>query len=92
LRDSEKIPLNHDIESYFQKEVKSYYSDAWMDRSKDKIGYEINFAECFYRYEPPRDLEQINKEIKEVTSEIQTLLKKEIDDQSERQCSTRGMT
>jgi type I restriction enzyme M protein len=74
LRDSENVPLKQDIEFYFQKEVKKYYTDAWMDRTKDRIGYEINLTKYFYRYEPPRSLQQIDKEIKEVTSEIQTLL------------------
>ena len=75
LRDSEKIPLKQDIEEYFEREVKPYYPDAWMDRKKDKIGYEINFTKYFYEYKPPRPLEEIEKDIKEVTAEIQGLLK-----------------
>jgi len=75
LRDSEKIPLKQDIKEYFDREVKPYYSDAWMDRKKDKIGYEINFTKYFYKYVPPRPLEEIEKDIEEVTAEIQKLLK-----------------
>jgi type I restriction enzyme M protein len=78
LRDSEKIPLKQEIEEYFEKEVKLYYPDAWMDRKKDKIGYEINFTKYFYEYKPPRALEEIEKDIKEVTGEIQELLKEEL--------------
>ncbi len=78
LRDSEKIPLKQDISEYFKKEVTPYYHDAWMDRSKDKIGYEINFAKYFYKYEPPRSLEDIEKDIKEITIKIQKLLKEEL--------------
>jgi type I restriction enzyme M protein len=78
LRDSEKIPLKQDIEDYFEKEVKPYYPDAWMDRKKDKIGYEINFTKYFYKYVPPRPLEEIEKDIKEITGEIQELLKEEL--------------
>jgi len=74
LRDSEKIPLKQDIEEYFEREVKPYYPDAWMDRKKDKIGYEINFTKYFYVYKPPRLLEKIENDIKEVTGEIQELL------------------
>ncbi|MCD6579959.1 N-6 DNA methylase [bacterium] len=77
LRDSEKISLGENIKKYFKKEVKPYYSDAWMDRKKDKVGYEINFTKYFYEYKPPRSLEKIEKDIKEVTSEIQELLKEE---------------
>jgi len=78
LRDSEKIPLKQDIEKYFEREVKPYYPDAWMDRKKGKIGYEINFTKCFYKYVPPRPLEEIEKDIEEVTGEIQELLREEL--------------
>ncbi len=79
LRDSEKIPLKQDIDEYFEKEVKPYYPDAWMDRSKDRIGYEINFTQYFYKYVPPRPLEEIEKDIKRVTSEIWELVKEDVD-------------
>jgi len=79
LRDYEKIPLKQDIKEYFEKEVKPYYSDAWMDRKKDKIGYEINFTQYFYKYIPPRPLEEIEADIKKVTAEIQELIKGDVD-------------
>jgi len=75
LRDSEKIPLKQDIEEYFEREVRPYYPDAWMDRTKDRIGYEINFTKYFYKYIPPRQLEEIEKDIKKVTEEIQEFLR-----------------
>jgi type I restriction enzyme M protein len=78
LRDSEKIPLKQNIEEYFKKEVLPYYSDAWIDKTKDKIGYEINFTKYFYKYIPPRPLEEIEKEIKVLTKEIQELLREEM--------------
>lgn len=78
LRDNEKIKLTEDIEEYFKREVLPYYKDAWMDRSKDKIGYEINFTKYFYKYIPPRNLDEIEKDIKGVTSEIDVLLKERL--------------
>ena len=78
LRDTEKIPLKQNIKEYFEKEVKPYYTDAWMDRKKDKVGYEINFTKYFYEYKPPRALADIEKDIKEVTTEIQELIKEEL--------------
>ena len=77
LRDYEKIPLKDDVENYFEREVLPYYHDARMDRSKDKVGYEINFTQYFYKYEAPRPLEEIERDIKAVTSEIQELLKED---------------
>ena len=75
LRDTEKIPLVQNIDDYFEDEVLKYYSDAWYDESKNKIGYEINFTQYFYVYEPPRPLEEIEADIAKVTAEIQELLK-----------------
>ena len=75
LRDTEKIPLVQNIDDYFDDEVLKYYPDAWYDSKKDKIGYEINFTQYFYVYEPPRSLEEIEAEISEVTAEIQGLLR-----------------
>ena len=75
LRDTEKIPLVQNIDDYFEDEVLKYYSDAWYDESKNKIGYEINFTQYFYVYEPPRPLEEIEADIAEITVEIQELLK-----------------
>ena len=74
LRDTEKIPLVQNIDDYFEDEVLKYYSDAWYDESKNKIGYEINFTQYFYVYEPPRPLEEIEADIVKVTAEIQKLL------------------
>ena len=51
------------------------YSDALYDESKNKLGYEINFTQYFYVYEPPRPLEEIEADIAEITVEIQELLK-----------------
>jgi type I restriction enzyme M protein len=59
LRDSERIPLSQDIEEYYEKEVKPHLPNSWMDRSKDKVGYEINFTKYFYKYKPLRSVEEI---------------------------------
>ena len=74
LKDTEKIPLKKDINKYFQEEVTPYYPEAWMDRTKDKIGYEINFTQYFYTYTPPRPLEEIEKDIEQITQEIRQII------------------
>lgn len=78
LRDNEKIRLTEDIEQYFKREVIPYYPEAWLDRKKDKVGYEINFTKYFYKYEPPRNLEEIESDIKNITAEIDELVKEEL--------------
>jgi type I restriction enzyme M protein len=62
------------VDSYMADEVLPYVSDAWVDYAKTKIGYEIPLTRHFYKYEPPRPLDEIDAEIKALESEIQKLL------------------
>lgn len=75
LRDCENVPLTDDIEEYFKREVAPHVPDAWMDRSKDKVGYEINFTKEFYKYKPLRPLDEIRKDILALEKETEGLLK-----------------
>ena len=75
LRDAENVPLTDNIEEYFKREVLPHVPDAWMDRSKDKIGYEINFTKEFYKYKPLRSLEESRKDILGLEKETEGLLK-----------------
>ena len=63
LRDAERVPLTEDIDAYYQREVKPHVPDSWIDRKKDKVGYEINFNRYFYRYTPLRSLKEITDEL-----------------------------
>jgi type I restriction enzyme M protein len=74
LRDTETVPLRESIEDYFRREVLPHVPDAWLDHSKTKIGYDIPFNRRFYRYEPPRPLEEIEADIKALEGEILSLL------------------
>nr|WP_255673184.1 N-6 DNA methylase [Legionella sp. 31fI33] len=74
LRDYENIPLTEDIGVYFQHEVIPHVPDAWIDHSKTKVGYEIPFNRHFYKYVPPRSLEEIDADLDKVTAEIMQLL------------------
>ena len=75
LRDFENVPLKDDIDAYFEREVLPHVPDAWMDRAKDKVGYEINFNRHFYNYTPPRPLEEIDADLKKAEEEILGLLR-----------------
>ena len=75
LREYETVPLKDDVEAYFEREVRPHVPDAWMDRAKDRVGYEINFNRHFYKYTPPRPLEVIDAELKEAEGRIIRLLR-----------------
>jgi type I restriction enzyme M protein len=74
LRDTENVPMGEDIEEYFAREVLPHVPDAWIDNDKTKVGYEIPFTRHFYRYVPPRPLEEIQKDLRVLVSEIQVML------------------
>lgn len=70
LRDTEEVPLGEDIHEYFKREVEPHVPDAWIDEEKTKIGYEIPFNRHFYVFKPPRELAEIDRELKGVTDRI----------------------
>jgi type I restriction enzyme M protein len=82
LRDVENVPLKEPIERFFLREVRPYVAEAWIDHEavdeKDngvgKVGYEINFNRHFYKYEPPRPLEEIDRELGAVEKRIVEML------------------
>lgn len=63
-RDTEIVPLNEDVEIYFENQVKPNVSDAWIDFDKTRIGYEINFSKYFNKYISLRPAKVIREEIK----------------------------
>jgi len=67
--------VQDDCEDYLKIEVLPYRPDAWIDHSKIKLGYEIPFNRHFYQYEPPRDLGEIETEIRGLEKEIMDMLK-----------------
>jgi len=74
LRDYENVPLGEDVGAYMKREVFPHVPDAWVDESKTKTGYEINFNRYFYRYAPPRPLEEIESDLKGIEKEISGML------------------
>lgn len=82
LRDHELVPLKEDWREYVAREVTPFAPDAWVDESyrdaRDReigrVGYEINFNRYFYRYVPPRPLDEIDAELKALEAEIAGLL------------------
>jgi type I restriction enzyme M protein len=74
LRDYENVPLKEDVGEYMRREVLPHVPDAWVDESKTRIGYEINFNRYFYKYTPPRPLEEIEADLKKIEKEIADML------------------
>jgi len=82
LRDTESVPLAESIEAFFEREVKPHVPDAWIDTGKRDqkdgqvgvVGYEINFNRYFYRYTPPRPLEEIEADIRGIEKDIMRML------------------
>jgi type I restriction enzyme M protein len=74
LRGTENVPWNEDIDAYFDREVKPFLPDAWIDKSKTKEGCEIPFTRHFYVYTPPRPLEEIDRDLDEVLGRIRERL------------------
>ena len=78
-RDYERVPLEQDIDDYFDIEVKPHLPSSWMDRTKDKVGYEINFTKYFYKYKPLRSLENITQDLLKLDEEIGGTMKEILD-------------
>jgi type I restriction enzyme M protein len=82
LRDYENVPLTESVRDFFDREVAPHVPDAWITESvrdrKDgemgKVGYEVNFNRYFYKYEPPRPLEEIEADIEGLQDQIAEML------------------
>lgn len=86
-RDTENVPFTYGgntagadakdatIEAYFAAEVAPHVPDAWVDSKKTKVGYEIPFTRIFYKYVPPRPLEEIDRDLEAKVATILTMLK-----------------
>jgi type I restriction enzyme M protein len=74
LRDTERIPLDVDIDEYFEKEVKPHLPNSWVDKDKTQVGYEINFTKYFYKYTPLRSVKDVLKDLLELEKESDGLM------------------
>ena len=76
LRDTENVPLVQDIDRYFEREVLPYVEDAWIDKKKTKVGYEIPMTRYFYEYQAPEKVEDIVARIHVLEADISASLEK----------------
>lgn len=82
LRDTENVPLDEDIDRYFEREVLPYAPDAWIDKKKTKVGYEIPMTRYFYEYQAPESVDSIVERINGLEADITTSLKALFDKES----------
>lgn len=82
-RDTEDIPLTEDIDTYINREVLPFNPDAWVDKSKTKIGFEVPFTRLFYKYQAPESSNDISKRIKTLEERIIKNFKSLIDQRGE---------
>lgn len=76
LRDTENVPLTQDIDRYFEREVLPYAENAWIDKKKTKVGYEIPMTRYFYEYQAPEKVEDIVIRIHALEADISASLNK----------------
>jgi type I restriction enzyme M protein len=69
------VPLSRNVDDYIAKEIAPHVANFWIDRTKDKIGYEIPFTQHFYKYVPPRSLDEIDADLNKLIAEISVLLR-----------------
>ena len=81
LRDTENVPLTEDIEAYFKREVLPYAPEAWIDKKKTKVGYEIPMTRYFYEYQAPEPVEEIAGRIHELELDIEASLAELFEDE-----------
>jgi len=82
LTDYENVPMGTDIHDYLETEVTPHAHDAYIDETyvdetdgeTGIVGYEINFNRYFYEYVPPRDLDEIDAELKAIEASIAEVL------------------
>lgn len=75
LKDTENVPMKESIAEYFKREVLPFAPDAWYDKAKMKVGYDIPFTKYFYQYEALRDITKIENDIIQLEKETDGLLK-----------------
>ena len=70
LKDTENVPLTESVEEYFEREVKPFAPDAWIDTKKTVVGYEIPFTRYFYKYQQPEKSEVLAQRFVELEASV----------------------
>ena len=74
-RDTENIPLSEELDKYFEREILPYIPDAWIDKKKIKVGYEIPMTRYFYKFPKVESAGEIARRLERLEAEIAESLK-----------------
>lgn len=74
-RETENVPLTEDLDEYFEREIKSYAPNAWIDKKKTKIGYEIPMTRYFYEFPEFSSRDDIQDKLEKMEISIQNSMK-----------------
>lgn len=75
LREFDSVPLSETPEEFFDREIRPFRPDAWLNHEKDRIGYEIRFEQYFRAFTPPRPITEIDADLLKTEKEILRLLR-----------------
>ncbi|WP_374720844.1 type I restriction-modification system subunit M [Peribacillus tepidiphilus] len=75
LRDFENVPLKEDVNEFFEKEIKQFVEDAWIEHEKTVIGYEIPFSRYFYKFTHLRTAAEVERELEILEEQSRSLMK-----------------
>lgn len=71
LRDTELVPITADLDTYLKEEIHPFEPDAWIDKKKTKVGYEIPMIRYFYDFPEFKGHDELFDEIKDLETTIQ---------------------
>jgi len=69
LKRKEKVPMSAEISEYFAEQVLPFEPDAWYDKNKIKVGYEIQMNKFFYSFQKPGNLSSISEKFVTIANE-----------------------
>jgi type I restriction enzyme M protein len=79
-RDFEDASLGITPQDYLRTKILPFKKNAWIDESKTKIGYEIPFSKLFYKFNTPKNPNELYKDLENLEKEESSLMKELLKD------------
>lgn len=83
--DTEIIPFTYPggIEGFMDAEVKPYAPNAWVDKKKIQIGYELSFTKYFYKHVTLRTMDDIVSDLRNMEAKTEGILSTIVEEANE---------